>query len=569
MKRKSLSLILSFLLMMVFSMSLGHKEFIHSFASETTISLEDARSNTNNNLFPECSVTENVRDSKDNGMTFNDGTYTMVKNGLYLRSTTVVNHELLGCNYLLLDNEKTETKTLDAYYKGVFKWSDVQPNRSCGLVLGKTTISTGEEVYLSATIFPNESKLGLYYYCKTPKEADQNHLINITSVTFAEGFNYTLEVVKSSKGISIYVNSKLITYLETFQNDQDGSTNPLAIETINLSNLSPTIGACFCDINCTLTNVAFKYLNPGTYKAFNEIDQDYVYATTFEGTDVYSLAPVKASMNKRDPNLNGFEFKNDVATMTYSGGWLRAINVFTNDYLDSSTLINNNDREVSTKGMDAYYKATFSFTKKNSDRILGLIVGKITALAQSTYLSVNICPASSYMCLYFNTKNPYDFTKQYTAPFSLVENHDYTLEVVIRNGVLKAFIDGKKYLEVSEYTVSAYGSDSVTETIKISNLTPCFGTNFMDIDATMKNFEFKYLEDYKSIKVYKEPDYPHHDVSYSYNTEEIIPDIPPKENNNHLGLYIACYSIIGVGGIGLIVGIVLLVSSRRKKHEAK
>lgn len=536
------------------------------YASDTPVSLTEARANTNPNLVLEGQVTDNIRDSSPNGMTFANNVYTMTSSGTYLRSTTLVEHPLLDKDHILLNSTKTESKILDAYYKGVFKWKEVKASRTCGIVIGKTVVDSGEKVYLSVVMLPSDNKLALYYYSTNPTEGDQNKMIDVTSVTFADGFNYTLEVVKYSKGVSIYINSKLIFNVESFQNDLDFSTRK-TIENINLNNLIPAVGATFCDIDCTLKELTFKYLNSGTYNPFIEIDEDYEFAKSFDNENIFSKDIVKASGNKRDKNLNGYKFINNEATMEFTGSWLRAINVFTNAYLDSNTIVDLDGVEKPTTGMDAYYKATFSYSGKHNDRTLGIIVGKTIVMNQTVYLGVQVCPTGNYACLYFNTNQPYDFTKSFSCPMVLKENVEYVMEVVIRNGVLKMFIDGKKYLEVSEYDVTAYGSDDVVAHINIADLTPCFGTSMMDIDAKIKNFEYKLLKKYKEIKIHVEPDYPNYSSSYSYNIDIKTPNLPDSKVDFKIQ-YIVCYTVLAVSAIGVVIGIVLLIS-RRKKHEKK
>ena len=541
------------------------------YRSSAATTIEEARANTNVNLVSGGEISDNIRDSYDNGMSYSDGTYTMISSGTWLHSRTLITSDLIDQESVLLNNVETSTKNLDVYYSGDFKFTNYLSGKFAGFIIGRATLSSGESVYLSVDMIPFNKQISFYYYKKIGGEADLYQVIDITGVTFAANFKYTLEVLKCDESCSIYINNKLVsTVSEVTSNSGTGSGTP---ETLLIKDIIPAVGADFCDIDCTLTNLTMKYLNEGQYAPVIKNYPDLDYARTYNSEDVYQINKVNASGNKRDPYLNGFTFENNVATMTYSGSWLRAVNAFTNDVFDSNELILNDDSIVSTKGVPTYYKAKFKITNKEENRILGLIIGKTKVLNQNSYISINICPKNNFVALYTYTTKPYDFTYQITSNFNIAINQEYLMEVVMLDGMVELFIDGVRYAQIGTINIPAYLATDVVATIDFDEVIPAFGTNFMDIDASIFDFSFKYLTEYRQIKVFIEPTYPDDSPDvYHYNTEIIEPDIKSDEKINKMSKDSIVKLSIGipvasVGIVGLIIVLIIYKTSKKKGKE--
>ena len=490
------------------------------FASEIDlISIEDARNSTNDNLVINADLTNNLRDSNANGLTYENGVFNMTYTGSWLRAMNIYSGPMLNTQYVSLNDSKTDTSQLDCYYSATLNWENAKSMRTLGLVLGQANIKeTQEKVYVSCVLVPYEKSISFYYYKQANGQGDQNYFISASKVALFEGFDYEFEVLKNQEGISVYINSKLITTLKEFSNSPDYSTSS-EVGTVDLTSMIPAPGVCFMDINASISNYTFKYLNEGTYSIYSDRCVDLDYAREYSSQNIYDIAEVKVSANKRDPEMNGLSMNDNIVKMEYTGGWLRATNIFTNSYFESQNLIINNE-EVSTKGINSYYKAKFKVENMESDRILGLVFAKGEVLGENVYLSANICPGSNYVSLYFSTSKPYDFQYNISADFVIKQNEEYVFEILMVDGAVQLYIDGIKYLDVKEYDVTALFSN-VTTTISISDFSPCFGVNFMDINAEMYDFEMKYLVQYDEIKIYVEPTYPQKDKNYEINTENV------------------------------------------------
>lgn len=522
---------------------------------QNNISIKKASYNESSNLVDDSELSNNIRDSQENGMSYTNGVYTMTYTGGWLHSRTLRISPLIDQEEILYNGEVTDTKTLDVYYSATLKWNNSKSGRTAGIIIGRTALSNGENVYISADIVPYDKQVALYYYKKSGVEGDQYYKVPISGVAIADNFTYKLEVKRIDGVLSILINNKNIISLSSYSNDPNESTDPTFVETIDVNKIIPAIGVDFCDIDCELKDLTMQYSKPGSYDKvvyqYDELNE----ARESTNENIVELDELKMSANKRNSEPNGFSFSNGVAKMEYTGGWLRAANLFNNKYFNSNQLILNDDTLISTKGVNTYYKANFKVQRQDSDRVLGLIVGKTTCMNQTVYISVNVCPKNQYIGLYFFTSNPYDFTKQIVANFKIDNNVEYNFEVLIYNNRLMAFIDGKRYLDITSYDVSAYLHDEIQAHIEISSLTPTFGTNFMDIDAEIYNFEMKYLRDYKGIKYFEEPKYPTKDDDYTYNTE--VPEFVVNriDTAEFLDSMVVLYS----GAILLIISVVAIV----------
>lgn len=513
MQKKLLSFLILFIMSAVFLTKPNSSLQVAAFT------IEEARENQNENRIENANVTGNLRDSNDNNMHYENNQFSMSYTGLWLRSTTVFKNDFVGCEYLLYNDEKTKTNFFDYYYKATLAWENAKSSRAVGIVLGKAPIAeTQEEVYVCCNLIPYDKMLSFYYYKKSNGEGDQNVYYPITNVDILTTQTVLFEVLKNHEGVSVFINQNKIITLTDFQNDLAYSTSQV-VGTISFSSMIPTPGANFMDIQATICDYQFKYLNEGTYQPYYESDEELLQAQENTSQNLFECGEVKLSTNKRDSELNGISYADKKVTAVSNGGWLRACNVFISDYFSSETLLKD-ENELSTKGVDAYYKANFTIHSKNENRILGLVFAKKEILDETCYLSANISPGSNTISLYFFTSKPYDFVFEQAADFIINENQEYTLEILLVHDSIRVYIDGKKYLDVQEYDVRALFSDVSTH-VTLTDLIPCFGTNFMDIDAVMYNFEMKYLCDYDAIKIYVEPTYPDRTKEYIYHTEPV------------------------------------------------
>lgn len=520
--------------------------------------LSDGKASTNENLAIG-TPSANLRDTNDS-MSYSDGVYSMKYTGTWLRGIMVVDNPLTSQDKILLNGVETDTTTLTTYYDCNIKWSDAKQYRSAGIVIGRQVLpETNETVYVSVNIQPQDNSLVFYYYKKVGGDADVNCTISLKQ-TFKNDTIYRLSVLKTPESVSVYVNGSF--KLGTFSTVEgvDGHGNKYSVD---LTKLHPVAGANFMDIDATVSDLTVKYLEEGVYSNIDYGKEELEYARNYDSNDIFSEKKVSISGNQRNLDNNGLSFEDSVATMKYTGSWLRAVNYFKNDYLSSNTLIKDGEK-VSTQGVDVYYKANFKLTTEaETNRTLGLIVGKTTILGQTVYVSCNVSPASGQAAMYFCTSNPYDFTYEVNCGITVTPNTQYTLEIVIKDGVLHMYLDGKQCMQLDSYTVSAYNYDDVIATVDVSDFTPCFGVNFMDINAQMYDFEMKYLTDYDSIYYFVEPDYPDYSKDYVYNTEKIptlVEAVEPHDNTLAI--------ILIVGGAVLIlasVAVGVILYTRRKK----
>ncbi len=520
--------------------------------------LSDGQSSPNDNLAVGTPST-NLRDTNDS-MNYSDGIYSMKYTGNWLRGIMVVDNPLTSQDKVLLNGIETDTSMLTTYYDCNIKWSGAQQYRSLGIVIGRQVLAeTNETVYVSVNIQPQDNSLVFYFYKKVGGDADVNCTIALKQ-NFKNDTKYRLSVLKTNESISVYINGSF--KLGTFSTIEgvDGVGNKY---TVDLTKLHPVAGVNFMDIDATVSDLTVKYVDEGDYSSISYGKEELEYARNYDSNDIFSEKKVAISGNQRNLDNNGLSFEDSVATMKYTGSWLRAVNYFKNDYLSSNTLIKNGEK-VSTQGVDVYYKANFKLTTDaETNRTLGLIVGKTTILGQTVYVSCNVSPASGQAAMYFCTSNPYDFTYEVNCGITVTPGTQYTLEIVIKDGVLHMYLDGQQCMQLDSYMVSAYGNDDVIATVNVSDFTPCFGVNFMDINAQMYDFEMKYLTDYDSIYYFVEPDYPDYSKDYVYNTEKIPTLVEAVEHHDNTFAI-----ILIVGGAVLILASVATASIlyiRRKK----
>lgn len=520
--------------------------------------LSDGQTSANANL-AEGTPSANLRDTNDS-MKYDNGVYSMKYTANWLRGIMVVDNPLSAQDKVMLNGIEVDTSTLTTYYNCKIKWSDAQPYRSLGMVLGRYVLpETDETVYVSVNIQPQDNSLVFYFYKKVGGVADVNCTIAL-SQKFKNDTEYRLSVLKTAESVSVYVNGSFKLGSFTTIDGVDGEGNKYSID---LTKLHPVAGVNFMDINATVSDLTVKYLEEGDYSTIEYGQEELEYARNYKNNNIYAEKNVAISGNQRNLDNNGLSFENSVATMKYTGSWLRAVNYFKSDYLSSNTIIQNGEK-VSTEGKDVYYKASFKLTSEpEMNRTLGLIVGKTTILGQTVYVSCNVSPASGQAAMYFCTSNSYDFTYEVNCGITVLPNTQYVLEIVIKDGILHMYLDGKHCMQLDSYKVSAYGSDDVVAEVNISDFTPCFGVNFMDINAQMYDFEMKYLTDYESIYYFVEPDYPDYSKDYVYNTEDIPTIVPEVETENN-----TLEIILIVGGVVLILASVMttiILYTRRKK----
>lgn len=532
---------------------------ISLLANSNDISLQEALNCSNENLAQTEEISNNLRDPYDNGMKYENKTYKMTYTGSWLRSITLVNNEILNCEKLYLNENLINTSSLNLYYGAKIKYTQTYEHKTVGIVIGKTKLeNTLEEVYVSINIAPYNKSLVVYFFKQIGGLEDVSYEIPI-SFDFNPNQDYLLEILKDNTDFNIYINQTKV-----YEFSQYSITTSANTYNIDLMSLIPAVGVNFMDIDAELSNLTCKYLNDGTYKPYNVDSLTIQQARNFENENIFLLDDINISKNKRDPEDNGMTFEKNISSCEYTGSYLRATHIFTNKYLDCEELLIDNEN-VSTKDLNVYYKTVFNISNKESDRILGIVIGKTKVMNQNVYISVNLCPANNYISLYFSTNKPYDFSYNIPSNFMIDLNKDYTLEVLKYNGHLKVYIDGKQYLDISEYEATALFASDVKTNIKINDLIPCFGTNYMDINATMKDFEMKYLSKYSKLNVFEEPKYPHTDKEYIFNTEQIVP-----ENNAQNSIFkIKVTSIILYigGGILILLSLILLIGKRGKKHE--
>lgn len=527
--------------------------------------LTDGKNSVNPNLADGTPGT-NLRDANDNGMQYADGVWTMRYTGNWLRSTTVVGHELAGSGTVLLDGVETATDALTVYYDCRIRFSDAKAYRSVGMVLGKYTLpDTGEEVYVSANIDPVNAYLVFYFYKKVGGEADVSCEIPLGS-TFRNDTDYRFSAIKGAEGVTVYINGIKLKGPYTTVTGKDGAG---VTYDIDLTKLIPVAGANFLDIDATLSAMTVKYLEAGTYAPVPHGEEELAAARAYDSENLFALARPTLSANRRDPNMNGLTFDGTTAKMKYAGGYLRAVSYFRSDYLTSATLLRG-DEKIATKGLDVYYKAKYRAATMHSSRALGLIIGTAEVAGQKVYVSCNVIPAEGKIAFYFATGEPMDFTYEISCGFTTSPGEEYLLEVVRMDGTLHVYINGRQVTELAGYTVSAYGSDTVSADITFADLTPAFGVNFMDIDAEMWDFEMKYLTEYDAVDYFVEPDQSKNDRKYTYHTDPVTTTVDEVEPVT--GSVVLPVCLIAGGSLSIVAALAVLAVSiirtvRRKKHE--
>lgn len=508
----------------------------------------------------------NLRDTNDNGMQYADGTWSMRYSGNWLRSTTVVGHELAGSGTILLNGTETATDTLTVYYDCRIRFSDAKAYRSVGMVLGKYTLpGTGEEVYVSANIDPANAYLVFYFYKKVGGAADVNCEIPLGS-TFKNDTDYRFSAIKSAEGVTVYINGIRLKGPYTTVTGKDGAGKTYDID---LTKLIPVAGANFLDIDATLSGLTVKYLEEGTYERVPRGEEELASARAYDADNLFALAPPTLSANRRDPNMNGLTFDGTTAAMKYTGSYLRAVSYFKSDYLTSSTLLRGDDK-IATRDVDVYYKAKYRVTTMNSSRTLGLIIGTADVAGQKVYVSCNVIPAEGKIAFYFATDDPMDFTYEIGCGFTTTPGEEYLLEIVRTGGRLHVYINGRETVELERYTVSAYGNDAVTADISVADLTPAFGVNFMDIDAAMWDFGMKYLTEYDAVDYFVEPDQPRDDRTYEYHTDPVLTtvgDVTPPGGSYALPVCLTVGGAVSAVAALTVAAVSIIRTIRRKKHE--
>ena len=354
---------------------------ISLLANDSEITLQEANESTNQNLALVGNISGNLRDAFDNGMKYENGVYTMKYTGSWLRSITLVNNEISNCEKIYLNDNLINTNTLNLYYSATINYTLADIYRTAGIVIGKTKLeNTLEEVYVSVNVSPNNKSLVMYFYKQVNGIEDVSYEIPI-SLSFVPNTDYKLEILKTNKNYKIYINGQQVSEISNYSVATSSS-----LYKIDLMSLTPVVGVNFMDIDATLSNLTFKYLNEGIYTSYNGEMTALKEGRDSSNENIFTLDSVKLSTNKRDPEDNGVTFLNNISNCEHTGSYLRATHLFTNKYLDCEELTIN-DSIVSTKDVNVYYKTTFNISNKPSDRILGIVIGKTKVLNQTVFVS--------------------------------------------------------------------------------------------------------------------------------------------------------------------------------------
>ncbi len=537
-------------------------KYIDATAAVKGVTIEDARASAAENVVDKAAVkvSDNFREGDNYGITYANGVFTATATGAWSRSAMELRNKYLSSGVATKDDQEVATSIVNTYITGTFNYSSCEDSRSAGILFGKRTIEGGTRYY-GLVISPTQKVVFVYTFDVDEGGkvlSEKQGPVSYDPIVYEAGTDYKIEILMKPNGLDIFVGGNEIATDFTTVNETNES----------VVGLTPTLGLSWCDITVTLSALSMKFIDATAKVAV--VNYTLEQARDSQAANIVNKDTLTASNNFREGDNYGITFANGVFTTTATGNWSRAAMKLKNRYLNSTTVIMDEEK-VSSANAAAYISATLTFTSADEYKNIGTLIGMRENENTYTYYAVVISFSQKIVFIYtFDTDmaGNYVNASEKQGPVSydtidVVYNEAYKLEVVLNPEIGVTIAWGGNV--VCENLETVYESEK-----PLTGLCPVVGLSWADMSGTAENFVLKYLnaevvpekakDDQGPIE---EPTYPEKPARPEINTEIIIPEINRPADSENGG----CESSIHMQLFAAIPLFAAAVISLRKRRQ--
>lgn len=436
----------------------------------------------------ETTMTSNLR-SADTSVTYSNGAIVsdIACVGDWTNSANMLTDEYLSQTTVKNANgENVATSALGALVSANVTYTgNVLEYRKIGVLFGQK--AEGDATRYYALVYePGRGYVLIYSFLR---EADGNisneaepAVYWASNLGFAADRNLKFEIIVENTGISAYINN--VEVANKVSSVGEGE------ERVELTGITPVVGAMFREIKGSVSNMALKYLQLVTF----EIPVD---------AELESARADGTVLTDEDLKMSGNIRRSDIAMITYEDGVGNAVQVadgrdvrmFNNANLRQNEAYVN-DELVSTATLSVYYKAELTYKDRGSEYgSFGSLIGRNTINGNTRYYTLALEPLRGFIFIYWFdvasngatvSEGNFDIVVDQAKGISIEANQKGTLEVIKNGNALSIYWNSKTVVE--NFTNAGF-----------ENVIPLFGLSSYAVGATYENLTMKVLtENYET-----------------------------------------------------------------------
>lgn len=425
----------------------------------------------------ETSMTGNLR-SPDTHVSFTDGTIVsdIECAGDWTNSANLLTDEYLDqATVKNAAGEQIPTSSTGALVTADVKYSaPALEYRKTGVLFGKR--AEGDATRYFALVY--EPGRGFVFVYSFVREAGggvnaetEPAVYTATNLGFPAEKTLTFEIIVEAGGVSAYINNIEV------------AKNVASAEGLDLTDITPVVGAMFREMKGSVSNISLKYLEK---VEFIFPVPPKLAAAQKGGVSVTEGKTLTMTGNLRDGGFNMITFENGEGNAVKDDNG-RDVRMFGNKELrQEEAYINENI--VATSELSVYYKANLTYKDRNNQYgSFGILIGRNKANNFTRYYSVVLEPFRGYVFLYwFDVKADGgavaegNINVMVSEDTGIKKDIEGKLEVIKEGNALSVYWNGKTVIE--NFTDDGF-----------ENVTPVFGLNTFDVSASYKNLEMKFL----------------------------------------------------------------------------
>lgn len=438
----------------------------------------------------ESTTTGNLR-SPDTLVTYSNGAIVsdIACSGDWTNSANMLTDEYLS--QYTVKNEKGEsvaTSTLGALVSANVTYTgNVLDYRKIGVLFGSKADGATTRFY-SLVYEPGRGYVFVYSFVREASgnvnSESEPAVYTATNLGFAADNSLKFEIIVENSGINAYINNVEV------------ANSVSSVDGLDLTNITPVVGAMFREIKGTVSGMTVKYLQPVTFMV--TIDDDLKNAR--ENGTVLTDSTLKIGSNIRASHAM-ITYENGIGNAVKDGDG-RDVKMFNNVNLRQSEAYVN-DKLVSTATLSVYYKADLTYKDKGNEYgSFGILIGKNAVGGNIRYYTLAIEPLRGFVFIYW-----FD-----VAPNGAAVAEGNINVVVDKNIGIEANKKGTIEVIKNGNELSIYWSDKVVienfTTAEFENVIPLFGLSSFSVSGSYENLEMKVLtENYKTYIVDTRPTY--------------------------------------------------------------
>lgn len=306
-----------------------------------------------------------------------------------------------------------------------------------------------------------------------------------SNLGFAADKSLKFEIIVENTGISAYINNIEVA--------NGISAAGEAAESVDLTGITPVVGAMFREIKGTVSNMTLKYLQHVTFEIPVEPIDAELESARANGT-LLTDEDLKMSGNIRRSDIAMITYENGVGNaVKYADG--RDVRMFNNANLRQNEAYVN-DELVSTATLSVYYKAELTYKDRDSEYgNFGILIGRNAVNGNTRYYTLMLEPLRGFMFIYWFdvaangatvSEGNFDVIVDQGSSIGIEANEKGTLEVIKNGNELNVYWNGKTV--VKDFTNAGF-----------ENVIPLFGLSSYAVGGTYENLAMKVLtENYET-----------------------------------------------------------------------